>query len=210
MAERLVTNQPYIVFEGIASDFPFSISQQITQKKTIVYAGTLNERFGVMRLVDAFMKIKNENYESVICGIGDSQEKIIECSKIDSRINYKGQLKRENVLEELSKATVIVNPRPDGEEFTKYSFPSKNLEALSSGIPFVGYKLAGIGDEYDEFINYPTDSTIESLANLLIDVCSDVNGIYRTKAILAKKWVSENKNQTKQAAKIVKMLSERE
>lgn len=208
MAEKLVTDQSYIVMEGIASDFPAKISNEKKKKKTIVYAGTLNERFGVMRLVDAFLQIKDPDFELVICGIGDSQERIINRSKEDSRIIFKGQLKREQVLEELAKATVIVNPRPEGEEFTKYSFPSKNMEALSSGIPFVGYKLAGISDEYDAYINYPTDSSIESLAQLLFDVCTDIDGDYKSKALLAKKWVTENKNSIIQTARIVKLLSE--
>ena len=210
MSERLVTHQPYIVMEGIASQFPISTEQSASDEglRKIIYAGTLNERFGIMKLVDAFEQIPNSNFELVICGIGDAEEKIKEIAKRDSRIVYRGQLKREQVLEEMASSHVIVNPRPDGEEFTKYSFPSKNLEALSSGIPFVGYKLAGIQDEYDAYINYPQDASVESLACILQEVALDLDGRYKAKALVAKTWVNENKNSFKQTYRLLELLDQ--
>lgn len=208
MAERLVTHQKYIVMEGISSKFPVEAEQTTGSggKRRIIYAGTLNERFGVMNLVKAFTQMTDPSFELVICGIGDSEQTIKEIAKQDPRIVFMGQLKREQVLQEMVKACVIVNPRPDGEEFTKYSFPSKNLEALSSGIPFVGYKLAGIRDEYDAYINYPIDESSEGLAQILMDVGLDRDGAYRAKAIAAQKWVDENKNNLKQTARILDMI----
>jgi len=208
MAERLVTKQKYIVMEGIASKIPLVKNNMYQSESSyrIIYAGTLNERFGIMKLVKAFMLLPDMNFELIICGIGDSEEKIKECAKYDRRIILKGQLKREQVLEEMTRASVIVNPRQDGEEFTKYSFPSKNLEALSSGIPFVGYKLAGISSEYDEYINYPFDLSIQALANILKEVALDKEGKYKEKAYDAQKWVNDNKNPHKQALRILEMI----
>lgn len=64
-----------------------------------------------------------------------------------------------------------MNPRQNNEEFTKYSFPSKTMEYLSSGIPVVAYKLDGIPDEYDQYIQYVADDSIESLKKKLVEVC---------------------------------------
>jgi len=50
------------------------------------------------------------------------------------------------------KADVLVNPRENNEEYTKYSFPSKNIEYLASGNPVVAYMLDGMGDCYREYI----------------------------------------------------------
>ena len=209
MADRLAAQQKYIVIEGIASSFPsdMGVKKRVSNAKRILYAGTLNERFGVMYLVSAFMQIKDSDYRLVICGIGDSEEKIKSLSRVDHRIIYMGQLKREQVLNEMLNSSVIVNPRLNGEEFTKYSFPSKNLEALSSGVPFVGYKLAGIPDEYDEFINYPADESIGSLAMKIIEVVEDVDGAFQKKATEAKRWVLQNKNATKQTARILGLIT---
>lgn len=208
MAEKLVTKQKYIVMEGIASKFSdsFSSISSVDNKKRILYAGTLNERFGIMRLIEAFSRLNGNQFELIICGIGDSLQRIKEIASKDPRIVYKGQLKREQVLEEMKKTCVIVNPRPDGEEFTKYSFPSKNLEALSSGIPFIAYKLAGIGDEYDRFINYPSDDSTDSLSRIIKEVAEDKDGIFRLKAVEAKNWVIQNKSAASQARRILDLL----
>lgn len=209
MASALKITQPFIVLEGISSvEFPKTNYNVKKMYKNIFYAGTLHERFGILRLVEAFKVINRKDYRLVICGFGDSQKEIEKAAKINKNIIFMGQLKREDVLLELMHASVIVNPRLNDEEFVKYSFPSKNIEALSSGIPFIGYKLDGIPDEYDQFINYPTDISMQSLASLIVSVCEDNKGIYLEKARNAKKWVVAEKSPDKQAAKILGLIKE--
>lgn len=208
MAEALDIQCPYKVIEGICSEeFP-KREERNDGLKYIFYAGTLHERFGVMDLVEAFQRIPNENYRLVICGNGDCYDAIRKIAAHDTRIVFKGQLKRDDALEEMSSATVIVNPRGNTEEFVKYSFPSKNIEALSSGIPFVGYKLAGIPDEYDAYINYPSNESKEALAKVLVDICEDKENIYANKAMQAKDWVMKEKNPRVQAKKILALFDE--
>lgn len=45
------------------------------------------------------------------------------------------------------------------------------MEYLSSGIPVVAYKLDGIPDEYDKYIQYVEDDSIEGLKRKLVEVC---------------------------------------
>ena len=205
MAERLVTHQQYIVMEGIATDH---IMRAGTEKpcKMILYAGTLHERFGVRHLVSAFERTRSRDLSLVLCGMGDSEEYIRAAAARDPRIDFRGQLSREEVLSLMSEADVIVNPRCAEEEFTKFSFPSKNLEALSSGVPFIAYKLAGIPDAYDEWINYPADCTEDGLARLLEDVSIDRGGIYTEKAVRARDWVLSEKNTLKQTQRIIELI----
>lgn len=201
-----VEDKPYCVIEGIYSDeFVDSLKEKTD---TVIYAGTLHERFGVMKLVRAFEKIESDDIKLVICGYGDSEGAVKEAAERDSRIVFAGQLKRDDVIKLMQEASVIVNPRENKEEFTKYSFPSKNLEALSSGVPFVGYKLDGIPDEYDEFINYPIDDSDDALTKCIFDVCRDENGVYAQKAKLAKDWVHKNKNSRAQAEKLLNLILE--
>ena len=207
MANALELSQPFIVVEGICSEeFPL-IEERVDDKKTVFYAGILHERFGVLKLVEAFRQIEDKNYCLVICGLGDSQDEIRDVAKHDSRVEFLGQLPRTEVLKHMVSVSVIVNPRGNTEEFVKYSFPSKNIEGLSSGIPFIGFKLAGIPDEYDEFINYPEEETVDSLAKKIREVCDDVDGTYAKKAASAKKWVIENKNPKIQAEKILDLIN---
>ena len=206
MADALELTQPYTIVEGICTEeFP-KVEKRKDNRKVVFYAGTLHERFGVLNLIKAFKYIKGNDYRLVICGFGDSQNEIQNASKEDNRIEFLGQLPRNEVLKHMLSASVIVNPRGNTEEFVKYSFPSKNMEGLSSGIPFIGYKLAGIPKEYDDYMNYPEDETVFSLAKKIKEVCEDVNGIYIKKAELAKKWVIDKKNPRVQAEKMLTLI----
>lgn len=210
MATYMKIEKPYCVMEGIATENIGALekkSQPITEiEKNIVYTGTLHERFGILNLLQAFKEIPYPNYRLIICGIGDSEKKIIEASKQDSRIIFMGQLSRDEILKLQKVATVLVNPRQNNEEFTKYSFPSKNLEYLSSGIPLVAYKLDGILDEYDDYINYVEDNSIVSLRNKLIEVCEWTYEKRELFGYKAQKFVLEQKNQLIQTKKIIELI----
>lgn len=205
MADYLHISKPYCVVEGIASKSQ-SIERKENSKKTILYTGTLHQKFGVMNLVNAFSQIESPDYRLVICGIGDSEKAIREATEKDSRISFLGQLPRSEVLEWQKQATVLVNPRRNNEEFTKYSFPSKTMEYLSSGIPVVAYKLDGIPDEYDAYIQYVEDDSIESLKKKLIEVCELSDEERQNLGSAGRAFVLTEKNSTIQVKKIVMLI----
>lgn len=124
-----------------------------------------------MELLSAFELIKGPNYRLIICGLGNAEDDIKALSARDPRINFRGKVTHSEVLKLQNQVTVLVNPRQNTEEFTKYSFPSKTMEYLSSGTPVVAYKLDGIPDEYDEYINYVPDNSPEVLASVIQKVC---------------------------------------
>ncbi len=206
MADYMNIDKPYVVMEGISTSTDLVKINAKNEVKTILYTGTLHKRFGVLNLVKAFTNIEDPNYQLVICGCGDCEQEITEMAKRDSRINFMGQLRREEILKLQQDATVLVNPRQNNEEFTKYSFPSKNLEYLSSGVPLVAYKLDGIPDEYDEYINYVKDNSIDTLRDVLETVCEDVDGLARERAHKAMSFVRDEKNAKKQTLKIKKLV----
>lgn len=206
MADYLKIDKPYCVMEGISSPEASEVQNTIADKKIILYTGTLHEKFGVMNLVRAFRTIDSENFELVICGVGDSEEAIKAAAKEDSRIHFLGKLPREQVLELQSRATVLVNPRQNNEEFTKYSFPSKTMEYLSSGVPLVAYKLDGIPDEYDQYIQYVEDDSIESLKKKIVEVCEIPKKEREDMGALGRAFVLTEKNSTAQTRKIVKLI----
>ena len=200
-------NKPFCVVEGIASKIDsISENKKINGLKNILYTGTLHKKFGILNLLAAFKQISDKDYRLIICGIGDSEDIIKKAAEEDPRIIYKGQLPREEILILQREAAVLVNPRQANEEFTKYSFPSKNLEYLSSGIPVIAYKLEGIPDEYDPYIFYVKDNSIESLKDKLIEVCECSDGFAYEKSIKAKDFVLKNKNEVAQTKIIIDML----
>ncbi len=204
MADYMSIKKPFCVMEGIATEFP-KIEVKQSSSKTILYAGTLHQKFGVRNLVDAFGSIPDKNFQLIICGVGDSESYIQEKSRNDKRIVFLGRQPRKKILELIQSASVLVNPRQNNEEFTKYSFPSKNLEYLSSGIPFVAYKLDGIPDEYDDYINYVEDNSIETLKNKIIEVAEDKEYRFKAKAQNAVKFVMQEKSAVPQTKKILNL-----
>lgn len=207
MADYMKIDKPFCVVEGIASEIDNSTrNENINGLKNILYTGTLHKKFGILNLLEAFKQISDKDYRLIICGIGDSRDIIKKAAEEDPRIIYKGQLPREEILILQREAAVLVNPRQANEEFTKYSFPSKNLEYLSSGIPVIAYKLEGIPDEYDPYIFYVKDNSIESLKEKLMEVCECSDGFAYKKSIKAKDFVLKNKNEIAQTKIIIDML----
>lgn len=208
MAEYMNIYQPYCVMEGIAAESvdEDNVTQEKDNLKVVMYSGTLHKKFGIVHLLDAFCKITDENYRLIICGTGDSEELIQEAANHDKRIQFKGQLPRKEVLKLQKKATVLVNPRLNNEEYTKYSFPSKTMEYLASGIPVIAYKLDGIPDDYDSYITYPDDNTIEMLADTICTLCEKSHDERLKMGIEAKNFVLENKNCIVQTKKIMDFL----
>ena len=207
MADYLMIKKPYVVMEGVSTTSnTYSELIDDSSNKTILYTGTLNKRFGIINLIEAFKKIEGENYRLVICGVGDASNEINESVKQDKRIHFKGQVSRNESLKLQRMATVLVNPRQNVEEFTKYSFPSKIMEYLSSGKPVIAYKLDGIPDEYDDYICYVKDNSIKALKNKLIEICEMDELQRKSLGEKGKRFVLEQKNSIKQTKRIKEMM----
>ena len=94
----------------------------------------------------------------------------------DRRIKYLGQIDPMKAKEWQNKADVLINPRMNNEEYTKYSFPSKTIEYLMTGKPVVAYKLDGMKDIYSDFL-YVVPENEDSISGLkkMIEVALDDN-----------------------------------
>lgn len=207
-ADYFCKDKPYTVVEGIASE-PMEETVSATEsdeEKIILYTGTTNERFGIRILIEAFEKTASPDYRLVICGCGDYDKAIKEKAEKDNRIRFLGILPHDEIAELQRKATVLVNPRQNIGEFTKYSFPSKNMEYLSSGVPLVAYKLDGVPEEYSDYIIYVKDNSPQSLAQTLEEVCEWDESKRREFGQAAKDFVLTHKNAVVQAGKIISLL----
>lgn len=170
----------YLVAEGLIKDCEFDNVRSVTPKESngtinIVYTGKTYEKFGIKNLVQAFMRIKENNYRLIICGAGDSDAYIQEQAEHDKRIVFLGQVTSAEAKKWINNAKVLVNPRQNNEEYTKYSFPSKNLEYLASGKVVVLYMLDGMKEEYANFCIIPKDNTVEALSDAIVKAANLVN-----------------------------------
>ena len=155
------------------------------------------------------MKISNPNYRLIICGSGTLTPMIIDVSKKDPRIIYKGTLPREEVLALQKKSTLLVNPRKPNGGITRYSFPSKTVEYLSSGTPMIGYKLEGIPSEYYNYYYTIDDLSEETLVATIENVMSLPQSVLDEKARDAFEFIDNNKTAEKQVKRILDFISEK-
>lgn len=201
----------YIVNEGIYEE---QVTKRIPHQEnaksfTMFYGGMLHEKFGIMNLVNAVLSIEDPNIRLQLCGYGDCVERVKKIVENDARIQYLGVVSRDEVLNYQSKASLLINPRiPDGNPFTKYSFPSKTLEYLASGTPTLLYQLEGIPAEYYQYC-YNLDANHTShtdLAKKIVEIKSIPVEQRLRMASSARNFVLEEKNQIKAAQQILELL----
>ena len=210
MKEWFDWNVKYTVVEGISSktrkdlDKPDKIRKK---RKAILYAGMIEEKYGVADLVKAFMQIHDDEWTLELFGNGSSVNKIKELAKEDPRVHLRGMVPNVQVLQEQKEAELLVNPRNDTQSFTKYSFPSKVIEYMGSGTPMIGYKLSGMPDEYKEYF-YCVDNTENGLYDTLKMAMELSTTERKEMGYRAQEFVVTKKTAVVQCEKIVKMLDE--
>lgn len=195
-----VGNRPYIVVEGIVdniSEKP-TIPSYDNDLCRIVYTGKLNIKFGINDLVNAFMKIDNPNYRLILCGDGDAREFVINASAKDKRIEYKGQVSASTAKAYINSADILVNPRQNNEEYTKYSFPSKTIEYLLSGKPVISFFLDGMPEIYKKFL-----VVLDSFDNFESAIKDSIENENRKKAFF--EYAKNNLNSKNIISNIVEM-----
>lgn len=200
--------RPYVVVEGFANESFYENVSRGKNKfeiKTIVYTGTLNEEFGARELVDSFEQLNRQSVELHIYGTGNLENYIKEKSEKNRRIKYFGSVSHNKALEAQQNATILVNPRPNNMEFTKYSFPSKTMEYLVSGRPVVAYKLDGMPDEYRDYF-YVIEDVKGGMCKALIKALDDTEENRQEMGKNARKFVLKNKNCKKQAEKVIQLM----
>ncbi len=204
-ADYFCPGKPYAVVEGIAEP-PAEAAVAADGEKVILYTGTTHAAFGALDLVEAFRQIPGAEYRLVICGCGDSDAAIRASAREDSRIDFRGIVPRAEALRLQQQATVLVNPRKNVGEFTKYSFPSKTMEYLASGVPVVAYRLDGIPAEYENYLTYVPDDSLEALAQTLQQVASLPAQVRGEMGQKAREFVLTQKNPKAQTAKILALF----
>ena len=203
------TGKEYVVMEGIYNNHLPELKSEPSDKKVVLYTGQLNPIYGLSNLVNAFLEIikTEDNYELWLCGGGVMVDEIRELEKKHKEIKYYGYCNGEEIRHYQEQATVLINPRQNTGEYTKYSFPSKTMEYLASGRPMIGYKLDSFPEEYDQLIYYVKDNSIEALKQTIKDVCSLNYNERKEHAEKARKFIVEQKNPKTQCKRIVDMLN---
>ncbi len=205
-------NRPYVVLEG-HSDISMKDTENVLSNKydakVCFYAGSLRRIYGIENLVEGFVRANIENTELRIYGNGDYVEDLKKLCKKYDNVKYMGIAPNSVIVEEELKATLLVNPRPTNEDYTKYSFPSKNMEYMASGTPVLTTKLPGMPKEYNEYVYLLCEESIEGVKNALTEILCKSKEELHSKGEAAKNFVMTEKNNVIQAKKVLEMIKRR-
>jgi glycosyltransferase involved in cell wall biosynthesis len=208
MASKLLINkQKCIVIEGVydpSLETVNNVSADV-ENKVITYSGAIDKRNGVANLLNAFCEMRSKNKELHIYGGGELGSYVKDFAKSRSDIFYFGQVSAKEVLESYKNTSLLVNPRLPVDEFTMYSFPSKTMEYLASGVPVVMYRLPGVPPEYFDYVTVPNDYCVKSLADAM-DLAILSEGQYSV-AKDSRDFILSQKNCSKQAYRLLSFIS---
>ena len=201
--------KPHIVMEALCDLSMAEHDVQHEEKaspRTVIYAGGIHERYGLKMLAEAFVEANLSDARLVYYGSGPYVEEYKKMCAAHPNLEYRGVAPNEVIVAEELKATLLVNPRPTTEEFTIYSFPSKNMEYMASGTPLLTTKLPGMPEDYYPYVYLFAEESIQGYADALKKVLSQPADMLYAKGVQAKKFVIQNKNYVAQAQRVLDLL----
>lgn len=203
-------NRPYVVIEGQV-DVKMARSDNSLAGKyrpaVCMYTGALHRRYGVDRMVEGFLEADVDDAELHIYGTGPYEEELAALCRRNPRVKYFGVAPNDVIVREQLKAMLLINPRPTNEAFTKYSFPSKNMEYLASGTPVLTTDLPGMPPEYRPYVYLIDAESAPGIAAKIAAILSERRETLHAFGIRAKEFVLSEKSNVQQAAKVLKMVS---
>lgn len=201
-----VGDRPYIVMEGICDVQVPATSKENNTTFSLLYTGRLNKRYGLEALMDAVEKIDDPNLELWFCGSGEMEAEIQARSRKDARIKYFGFLPHEKIRMLQQSASVLVNPRTNKGAYTQYSFPSKTMEYMAAGKPVMMYRLDGIPAEYDPYLFYIPEETVDSICQTILRLRALTPEDRLQAGEQARAFVINQKNKTVQMRRVLNFL----
>lgn len=201
--------RPYVVIEGFVDEQMADYNNDMSvkyDKKVVMYTGGLERIYGMDMLIEGFLKANVSNSELHFYGNGSFSKNIIERANNSNCIKYFGTKENSIIVKEQMKATLLVNPRYTDGEYTKYSFPGKNLEYMVSGTPVLTTCLPGMPVEYIPYVYILEEESIEAMASVLTTLLTKPLSELSEFGNRAKEWIISNKSSKMQVLKIIKFV----
>jgi glycosyltransferase involved in cell wall biosynthesis len=203
--------RPYMIMEGLVDVNMADAGATVNGdgRKIVIYAGGLYEEYGIKYLIDGFKMLDDKDAELHLFGHGPMVNEIEEEIKRDGRIRFFGIVHNSKVVEAELQATLLVNPRPTVEDFTKYSFPSKNMEYMVSGTPVLTTNLPGMPKEYHDYVYLLEDESAQGVSQVLKKLLVDTPASeLKDKGLSAKQFVLKNKNNIFQSKRVIDFIKQ--
>jgi glycosyltransferase involved in cell wall biosynthesis len=195
----------HLVLEGIVEEKPVIKTRE--KKKIVLYGGAISYECGIDRLVQAFSNLHTD-WQLYLYGTGNYAQRLENILQGNQLIHYKGMISQEKMLEKEQEASLLVNPRPAHTSFSKYSYPSKNMEYMASGTPLITTELDSMPADHKKYVILFQNDTVEGIQQGLKNVLSKTPEELAIIGQEAQKFVYTQKNKKKQARKVLDFLIE--
>ena len=121
-----------LVFEGVLESKYKDLN--IKEKgQYIFYNGSLEEKYGVYNLINAFNSLERSDLKLYISGYHSFEEKKFKKAiESNTNIKYLGMLDNDSILAYENNSLLNVNPRPYSEDYDRYLIPVNLIDYLSS------------------------------------------------------------------------------
>lgn len=199
---------PYVVIEGMIDAASAPIVRVQLQQKVFMYTGGLNAEYGVQEILSAFeiLLAERTDIELWLCGSGELVSEIERLAEKYPQIRYFGYVTQGEIEQLMTQVFCLLNCRNPDDAFVKYSFPSKLLEYLSSGIPVLTTKLPGVPAEYDEVLNYLDGGAAGTIADGIRNTLLCDESQLQDKARRGRALVLNKKNSQAQVLKFLNLI----
>jgi glycosyltransferase involved in cell wall biosynthesis len=115
-------------------------------------------------------------------------------------------LSREQLLEAYRSADLLVQPRPPDQSFVRYSFPSKIIEYLASGVPVLTTRLASLSDEFAPYVYWIDDDSAAGIRQAMGDVLRLPEEVRLDQGRRAARYIRATRSSEAQAKRLAAFL----
>ena len=132
----------------------------------IFYNGSLEEKYGIYDLINAFNGLGDANLKLVIAGYhGYDEKKFTKVIHTNQNIVYLGMSNEDEILSLESQSLLNINPRPYSEDYDRYLIPVSMLDYLSSGSLTISVKNSRLQSYFPDECIWVDSSEKEDLIN---------------------------------------------
>lgn len=212
------TNKPYVkILYSVStedrelSNIYYGKKDLNDNKKTVLYAGALNDINSCKTLVEVIKKSPSNIYFWV-CGDGIYKDELEELQRcMPKKINFFGKISHQKVVELEHKADYLIILRDTtteiGKYHAKYSTSSKLLEYLLSGTPIIVNNHGAIPDELKQYLNLIKNESPNEVLKFLSDNSKETLKKQLDKANKGREYVLHEANYRIQGDKVIAFLN---
>jgi len=158
---------PYLLIDGGVTEIITSKLFPIKEKTDnnhfiILFAGSISVINNIKVLLEYMEENKDEDLELWFAGKGDTLDEVLAASAKDARIKYLGMLSADDLFMRYEQADIVTSLRDTNDPALRYYFPSKTLELLCIGKPFITTNSAHIKREYGSYCQVLDDCTAKA------------------------------------------------